>query len=255
MREAEPPDRPTLFRSRISLVLLVGVISFAIVALWLRFAPAPERPAQASGPVTLTKKSDEVLTPIQALQKRVDAGDPEAQRLMAIRYRDGDGVLRSAEETLRLLNAAIKGGDIQSLYELACIYDSGEPGIPTQPITAWLLFNEAAINGNLDAMWYVSEVHMRGASGIQFNPIEAYAWRSVALHLGSQSSARISLNWSGPRSRGSSGADETFIAGKSSSRYLSVGVRLSDADILLAQKRSKELLKEVEANMAKKAKK
>ena len=253
MREDHPVSRSTDLPQWI----FIGVL-MSLILLAASLGPAKSTEAgQPSNPSPLStaqrQAPDAQLTPLQALQRRVEAGDPEAQRLMALRYRDGDGVLRSAEETMRLLGASARGGDMQSTYELACIYDAGIPGVRSQPEIAWKLFNDAAMAGHVDAMWYLSESFLRGGSGIPYNLIEAYAWRSLAMHVGSQRSARVYLNWSGPVSRGSSGSSEQISSGgRIGGEWLRNRIYLSDGDTLLAQKRSRELLAEIESKKAKK---
>ena len=252
MREDHPISRSSDLPQWVFLGVLMSLILLA-ASLGPAKSSEVSRPFNPPQPATVQKQDpDAQLTPLQALQRRVEAGDPEAQRLMALRYRDGDGVLRSAEETMRLLGASARGGDMQSTYELACIYDAGIPGVRSQPEIAWKLFNDAAMAGHVDAMWYLSESFLRGGSGIPYNLIEAYAWRSLAMHVGSQSSARVYLNWSGPAGRGSSGSSEQISSGGRIGGEWLRRIYLSDGDILLAQKRSRELLAEIEAKKPKK---
>jgi TPR repeat protein len=252
MREDHPASRS----SDLPQWIFVGAL-MSLILLAASSGPAKSSEANQSSnppqPATSPKPDpDAQLTPLQALQRRVEAGDPEAQRLMALRYRDGDGVLRSAEETMRLLGASARGGDLQSTYELACIYDAGIPGVRSQPDIAWKLFNDAALAGHVDAMWYLSESYLRGGSGIPYNCVEAYAWRSLAMYLASQRSAPVYLNWRGPAGRGSSGSSEQISSGGGISEYWLAKIPVSNADILLAQKRSRELLAEIDAKKAKK---
>ena len=252
MREDHPVSRSTDLPQWIFIGVLMSLI---LLAASLGPAKSTEAGQPSNPPQTSTaqrRDPDAQLTPLQALQRRVEAGDPEAQRLMALRYRDGDGVLRSAEETMRLLGASAQGGDLQSAYELACIYDAGIPGVRSEPKIAWKLFNDAAMAGHVDAMWYLSESYMRGGSEAPYNLIEAYAWRSLAMHIGSQRSAPVYLNWSGPASRGSSGSSVQISSGGRIDDAWLRRIYLPDADILLAQKRSRELLAEIEAKKTKK---
>ena len=246
MREVEAPMKPSALSNWIFWGVLSGLMSMVLVAAWQGLsAPTPQ--------VVEVKKPGEVPTPLQLLQRRVDAGDPEAQRLMALRYRDGNDVLRSAEETLRLLNASIKGGDVQSIYELACIYDAGIPGVTGETDIAWNLFKDSAMAGNINAMAYLSEVYEGGSGLVPRNLIEAYAWRSLAIFIGSQSTASVPPKWNGPATKrvpiSGYAVPSDFIY--NAQRWLSF-ISLTNADILLAQKRSRELLKEIEVNKAKK---
>ena len=150
MREGEIPDKRSILRSWLFWGLLSGLTSAAVVFLWLGLAPG-------STPGIQFKKADEVLSPLHALQKRADAGDPEAQRLMAIRYRDGIGVLRSAAETKRLLELSISAGNAHAMYELACLYDGGMPGIAADEEKAWDLYVKSAEYGHINSAAYVSE--------------------------------------------------------------------------------------------------
>ena len=270
MREAEIPDKRSILRSWLFWGLLSGLISAVVVTLWIRFTPASAQAGQVI-------KAAEALSPLQALQLRVEAGDPEAQRLMAIRFLSGDGVLRSAEESKKLYDLSVSGGNAQAMYELACLHDTGTTGFPRDAAMAWDLYFRAAKSGQIDAMGYVSEAYEGGPAK---DLVAAYAWRSVAIHLHQLSEQRPgisfkvngSLGWMGiatydpDYSNGSYGPssrnDPSYVGYTNRSTELGVlrqeewlnriTRKLSDADILLAQKRSRELLAEIEANKAKK---
>ena len=261
MREAEIPDKRSILRSWLFWVLLLGLISAGAVALWLRSA-------HASAQATQVMKAGEALSPLQALQRRVDAGDPEAQRLLAIRFLSGDGVLRSAEESKKLYDLSVSGGNAQAMYELACLHDIGITGFPRDGVIAWDLYSRAAKAGQINAMGYVSEAYEGGPAK---DLVAAYAWRSLAIHLYQISERRLvisfhvngSLGWIGISHYDHNyGNDSSYVDYTTRSTSLSVlrheewlnriTRKLSDADILLAQKRSRDLLAEIDAKKAKK---
>ena len=221
----------------------------------------------------------EKLTDLQLLQRQVDAGDPEAQRLMAIRFLSGDGVLRSAEESKKLYDLSVSGGNAQAMYELACLHDTGTTGFPRDGAMAWDLYFRAAKAGQINAMGYVSEAY-EGGPAKDF--VSSYAWRSLAIHLSQLPGQRANLSFKVDGSLGwmgiatydpdyTSGLYPSYSSSRNDPSYADytnrstqLGVlrqeewlnritrKLSDADILLAQKRSRELLAEIEAKKAKK---
>jgi TPR repeat protein len=261
MREAETPDKRSILRSWLFWGLLSGLTSAVVVTLWLRFT-------SASAQVSQENKAEDALSPLPALQRRVDAGDPEAQRLMAIRFLSGDGVLRSAEESKKLYDLSVSGGNAQAMYELACLHDTGHPGFPRDGVMAWDLYSSAAKAGHINAMGYVSEAYEGGPTK---NLVSAYAWRSLAIHLYQLSERRSYISFKVNGSLGWMGIEAYDQSYRNDSSYFSyttqatslsvisheewlnrVSRKLSHADILLAQKRSRELLKDIEAKKAKK---
>lgn len=253
MREAEIPDKRSILRSWLFWVLLLGLISAGAVALWVRFTPASAQASQVM-------KVEEGLSSLQALQRRVDAGDAEAQRLMAIRYRDGIGVLRSAAETKRLLELSISAGNAHAMYELACLYDGGMPGVAADEEKAWDLYVKSAEHGHINAAAYVSEALSFGVGIVKKNHLtEAYAWRSVAayLHEACRDGSRIIINIKGRRGLMNIDMyDATYSSsdavGSTTLWLRRLEKRLSVQDILVAQDRSREILAQIQAKRAKK---
>jgi TPR repeat protein len=270
MREAETPGKRSILRSWLFWGLLSGLTSAVVVTLWLRFT-------SASAQVSQENKAEDALSPLPALQRRVDAGDPEAQRLMAIRFLSGDGVLRSAEESKKLYDLSVSGGNAQAMYELACLHDTGHPGFPRDAVMAWDLYSRAAKAGQFNAMAYVSEAYEGGPTK---DLVSSYAWRSLAIHLYQLSERQSNISFMVNGSLGWMGVanyDQDYIYGsyrpssRNDSSYYEytrestsllvirhdvwlnrISRKLSDPDILLAQKRSREILAEIDAKTAKK---
>lgn len=272
MREVEAPMKPSALSNWIFWGVLSGLMSMVLVAAWQGLsAPTPQ--------VVEVKKPGEVPTPLQLLQRRVDAGDPEAQRLMAIRFLSGDGVLRSAEESKKLYDLSVSGGNAQATYELACLHDTGFLGFPRDGVMAWDLYSRAAKAGQINAMGYVSEAYEGGPAK---DLVAAYAWRSLTIHLHQLSGqpSRISfkvngsLGWMGIATYDpdyASGSYPSYASSRNDPSYDDytnrstelhvlrqeewlnrISGKLSNADILLAQRRSRELLKDIEAKKAQK---
>lgn len=253
MRESEILDKRSALRIWLFWGLLSGLTSAVVVTLWIRFTPASVKIEQVI-------KVEEALSPLQALQLRVDAGDPEAQRLMALRYRDGVGVLRSAAETTRLLKLSISAGNANAMYDLACLYDGGMPGVAADEEKAWELYMKSAEYGHVNGAAYVSEALSFGAGLVSKNHLtEAYAWRSVAtyLHETCRDGSKIIINIKGRR--GFMNLDMYDATYSSSDTVFSTSLwlrrlekKLSNQDILLAQDRSREILAQIKAKNAKK---
>jgi hypothetical protein len=198
----------------------------------------------------------EKLTDLQLLQRQVDAGDPEAQRLMAIRYRDGIGVLRSATEMKRLLELSIKAGNNDAKYDLAVLQDTGFPGVGLQEQQAWANFYDAARSGHVPSMAYIAEAC---ALGDEKYLIESYAWRDLTILF---STDKVTYIWvHGNGSRGAFGKATDYKGGfdillsnlEWREKWLKeVSSKMSRDDIIAAQKLSRELLAAIEAKKAKK---
>jgi TPR repeat protein len=260
MREADAPKASTDLPQWAFISVLMALILLAAGLGSTKSASSAQAAKQGQ---------EEKLTPLQLLQRRVDDGDPEAQRLMAIRFLGGEGVLRSAEESKKLYDLSVSGGNAQAMYELACLHDTGTPGFPRDAAVAWDLYFRAAKAGQIDAMGYVSEAFEGGPSK---DLVTSYAWRSLAIHLHQLSDRRsdISFKVDGAlRWMGIVAYDQVnyrndpsyndYTSGSTSLHVLRhenwlgrISRKLSDADILLAQKRSRELLAEIEAKKAKK---
>ena len=262
MREVEAPMKPSALSGWIFWGVLSGLMSMVLVAAWQGLSAPAAQGVEA-------KKSGEVLTPLQLLQRRVDSGDSEAQRLMAIRFLSGDGVLRSAEESKKLYDLSVSGSNAQAMYELACLHDTGHPGFPRDGVVAWDLYLRAANGGQIDALGYISEAY-EGDRALK-DLVASYAWRSVAIHLSRLSEARLSISIKTNGSLGWMGISNDYLASRNDPSYSDynpqsallrvlrhdvwlqrIEKKLSDADILLAQRRSRELLGQIEANKAKK---
>ena len=268
MREADAPKASTDLPQWAFISVLMALILLAA---------GLGSPKSASSAQAAKQGQEEKLTDLQLLQRRVDAGDPEAQRLMAIRFLSGEGVLRSAEESKKLYDLSVSGGNAQAMYELACLHDTGTPGFPRDAAVAWDLYFRAAKGGQINALAYVSEAYEGGPTK---DFVAAYAWRSVAIHLHQLSEQRPSISFKVNGSLGWMGIatyDPEYVNGSYGPSYRNdhsysdytnrstslqvlrheewlnrISRKLSDADILLAQKRSRELLAEVEAKKAKK---
>jgi len=260
MREADAPKASTDSPQWIFISVLMGLVLLA--ASLGSPNSAASAPAAQQGP-------EEKLTDLQRLQRRVEAGEPEAQRLMAIRYLNGDGVLRSAEESKKLYDLSVAGGDAQAMYELACLHDTGQPGFPRDGVVAWGLYSRAANAGQIDAMGYVSEAY-EGNRDLQ-DLVAAYAWRSVAIHLRRLSEGRSdihiktdgSLGWMGIEDKGANYLNDPSYFDYNARTTLLIVLRhdewlrriekkLQDDHVLVAQRRSQEILRQIEAKKAKK---
>lgn len=256
MREDHPVSRS----SDLPQWVFLGVL-MSLILLTASLGPAksteagqPSNPSQTS--TAQRRDPDAQLTPLQALQRRAEAGDPEAQRLLALRYRDGDGVLRSATETKRLLEMSIAAGNEDARYDLAFLQDTGFPGIGLQELQAWANFYNAARSGHIPSMAYIAEACAQGEGQ---HIIESYAWRDLTIHLSADKITSIWVHGNG--SRGAFGKATDYKGGfdillsnlEWREKWLKeVSSKMSRDDIIAAQKLSRELLAAIEAKKAKK---
>lgn len=104
-------------------------VAFALV-LWLAL------PARADGP-------SEILT-------LAEQGDAQAQFVLGNLYRDGQGVEKNLEETVRWWTKAAELGNVDAQFALGNIF-SGGFGIPRDYVQSFMWFDIAA--AQTEAIW------------------------------------------------------------------------------------------------------
>jgi TPR repeat protein len=142
---------------------------------------------------------------------------------LAFLYLNGDGVIKDTEEALKWFRRASEGGYVESKRILGNLYHSGQ-NVAADPVMASKLYLEVAMAGDVECQ-RVMGVRYQHGFGVSADLEEAYAWFNIAASNGDSQAAGLRED---------------------------VAKSLESEPILAAQKRSRELLKEMEAKKAKK---
>ena len=94
----------------------------------------------------------------------------------------GQGVEKNAEEAVRWLSAAAKGGDINGLFNLAVLYSKGE-GVEQSEEKAAELYTEAAKLGHYPSQSRLGYMYSQG-QGVSKDRVQAYLWLTLAAQHG-----------------------------------------------------------------------
>jgi TPR repeat protein len=158
---------------------------------------------------------------LKVMKAAAEKGDPEAQFLIGMQYKVGDGVNRDANEAARWLRSAAQAGHLEAQAAFGSL--QAENGDPAEAVK-WL--RTAADRGSTDAMlnlgafyadhggatagaaeslsWYqkaaegghagasraLAEIYARG-KGVPTNPVQALEWYRRAAELGDSESRFI----------------------------------------------------------------
>jgi TPR repeat protein len=150
-------------------------------------------------------------------------GEPTAANNLGLDYLHGNGVIKDDEEAVRLFRISAATGHIGAKKNLGYMYVEGK-GVAADPVLASKLYLEVAYTGDSECQRVMGVRYQQGI-GVPVDLIEAYAWHNVCAASGDEQSAK---------------AREA------------VAVAFSAEQVLAAQKRSRELLKDIEAKKAKK---
>jgi TPR repeat protein len=164
-------------------------------------------------------------------EKDASEGGYQSAHALALLYLDGNGVIKDVEEALKWLKKSSEGGYMEAKKSLGSMYDDGNV-VDVDRVTASKYYLEVALSGDVDyqRLMGVRFQEGLGVSG-DANPDlsgdlnEAYAWFNVAASNGDSRAAGLRED---------------------------VAKSLDTEWILAAQKRSREILKEIEAKKAKK---
>jgi TPR repeat protein len=153
----------------------------------------------------------------------VSGGSYYAAAALSSHYQNGDGVIKDDEEAVKLLIIASDAGYVEAKVSLGNLYNDGK-GVATDFEKASKLYLEAAISGHVECQRVMGSRYQQGL-GVPADNVEAYAWYNVCAANGDE------------------------LAAKSRESLAQV---LQADQIASAQKRSRELLKDIEAKKTKK---
>ena len=155
---------------------------------------------------------------VEWYRKAANQGDVHGQYGLGLMYAKGDGVPKGGAQAVQWYRKAADQGYSKAQYNLAWMYGTGN-GVLKDSVEAIKWLRKAADQGDADAQNYLGVMYSTG-NGVPKNEIEALAWWNIAA---------------------SSGND---TAGKNRDM---LELRLGNEMSLVAQQRSKEILKEIEA--------
>lgn len=153
----------------------------------------------------------------------VAGGSYYAATNLAYHYQSGNGVIKDDEEAAKLLIFASDAGYVDAKKSLGNLYGEGK-GVAVDLGKASKLYREAAVLGDVECQRVMGSRYQQGI-GVMADNVEAYAWYNVCAASGDELAAQ--------------------------SRE-SVGQQMAPHQVSAAQKRSRELLAEIEAKKAKK---
>jgi len=154
-------------------------------------------------------------------RKAAEQGDASAQFNMALRYDRGLGVIQNYAESVKWLYEAADQGLAEAQYNLGSMYYNGL-GVSQDFAEAVQWFRKAAGQGLAEAQKNLGAMYGRG-EGVPQSHAEAYVWLSIAAISGNEDAINA----------------RDFAASN-----------LSPEDFDLAQKRSTELNREIQQQVA-----
>jgi TPR repeat protein len=154
-------------------------------------------------------------------RKAAEQGDADAQFSLGLMYEDGDGVPKDSAEAVKWYRKAADQGDACAQVNLGLMYFNGD-GVPKDSAEEVKWYRKAADQGNASAQYNLGEMYANG-DGVPKDETEALAWYEIAA---------------------ASGIDN--IVKNRDALELHLGREAT----LLAQQRSKEILKKIEAAKA-----
>lgn len=154
----------------------------------------------------------------QWYRKAAEQGFAEAQYALGTMYKNGEGIAKDAVEAVKWFRKAAEQGNARAQATLGMMFYRGE-GVVQEPVEAAKWYRKAAEQGNAAAQSILGMMYSSGL-GVSKDEIEALAWSNIAAASGDK------------------GAGENRDM---------LERRLGQQATLIAQQRSRELLKEIEA--------
>jgi TPR repeat protein len=105
-----------------------------------------------------------------------------AQRLLGVRFWEGNGVLQDYQQATIWFRGAAEQGDADALFYLGVAYEEGK-GVPQDPKEALAWYRKSAEKGNANAQYNVGHSYSRG-TGITQDYTQAALWFRKAAEQG-----------------------------------------------------------------------
>jgi TPR repeat protein len=143
----------------------------------------PNQLSSASAYKLQDKAKDLRLEDLQSLEEKSDAGDPEAETLLALALHSGTLLRRDDAEALRLLRKAADQGSMAAQESLGIFSAMGIGMEQPAPTEALEWYKKAAQQGSLDAATNIGLMYADGI-GVPKDPAQAMIWFRKAAEGG-----------------------------------------------------------------------
>ena len=120
--------------------------------------------------------------PVATLQSAADTGDTQAQYVLALRYRNGEGVDQDYAKALDLAKRAADQGYAPAQTLAGMMYQNGE-GTSEDASTAASYYEKAAAQSDPWAQSLLGGMYLSG-TGVEQNNVLAYKWLTKAAAQG-----------------------------------------------------------------------
>ncbi len=225
MRETSPSiSKPLVWL----IWVLLGLVVVSIACYFL-FRLKTEAPVSRSSDGTEAVGDRKVVKDCSIISfaevvSRAKAGEPKWQLALGDAYFEGTWQLKDDAEAIKWIKLASDAGYVPAHVRLGYIYDH-VPGTLRDEKLAFSYYYKAAISGHAESQYTIAE-RFHEAKGVGVNEVAAYAWANLSATNSNRNAAGY--------------------------RDYVVGTAMSPTQIDEAQKLSRQLLAEIEANQAKK---
>jgi TPR repeat protein len=155
--------------------------STVVVTLALLFSAAVAGPSGAP-----TSPVHETQNDLARLQADAAAGDPAAMYQLGLRFQQGKGVRKNADEAVMWFHRAAAEGQADAMLQLGMLHESEGRGVANDNSKAALWYGKAAKLGQGSAMFYLGTLYSDGR-GVRRDMVEAYKWLDLAaIYAGSE---------------------------------------------------------------------
>jgi TPR repeat protein len=181
--------KKTLFASVLSLVLLSGCLDKAPSLSELKDAPngtlielAKEGDSNAQYVLGVRYSKGEwtekdASQAVYWLSKSAAQGNPEGQASLGMMYFSGSGITQDYKQAALLFREAAEQGLARAQASLGILYFEGK-GVERSESESFKWTKKAAEQGDVDSQYNLGHLYRND------NPVEAYAWYSVAIANG-----------------------------------------------------------------------
>jgi TPR repeat protein len=225
-------DAPPQARRKLTWVIGAGAVVLAALLIGFRYHPIVNRstnesPPQHSGflqesdaaanrrdaapeeasPEPAAKPGMPRSAEMNALYRKAEQNDPDAEYNLGLRLLRGEGLPRNEAEAATWFERAARMGDARAQFQLGEVYTSGT-GVPQDQVTGYTWMTLASSNGDTQAeaairgltpelsgpdiarvRWNLAEMYKNGI-GTRADKSAAYVWYSLAEAAGETRSAR-----------------------------------------------------------------
>jgi hypothetical protein len=128
----------------------------------------------------------EVQGDLARLQADAAGGDPAAMYQLGLRFQQGKGVRKNADEAVMWFHRAAAEGLADAMLQLGILHENEGRGVATDHSKAALWYGKAAKLGQGSAMFYLGTLYW-GGRGVRQDVVEAYKWLDLAtVYSGSE---------------------------------------------------------------------